>query len=200
MPEVARSPPAPAATPVPVLAGRGSAQPAFTLAAAGGRSCCRRHRSPRPEDNKLRLRGRGRPGPGGLRCGRQPAWRHCAHAGSGLPAEAARTPGGCRPSLCQLGCAGWMPFFQCLFLIPLLLETPKNPSVTGFPLRFKGTRGFHGVVPRWPDTHTRAPSSGAAPSGKDTLYSVNNVSELTRQKVIALNNSLRIASAPRFHF
>lgn len=145
-------------------------------------------------------------GPGGLRCGRQPAWRHCAHAGSGLPAEAARgggdarTPGGCRPSLCQLDCAGWMPFFQCLFLIPLLLETPKNPSLTGFPLCFKGTRGFHGVVPRWPDTHTRAPSSGAAPIGKDTFCSVNKVSELPRQKVVALNNSFCIASAPYFHF
>lgn len=90
-----------------------------------------------------------RPGPGALRCGRPPASRHWRAAGRTVPAETARSGGGRGPgggkrsharrtrNLSQLGCVGWISFFQYLFLIPLLLETPKPPSVAGFPLCFK---------------------------------------------------------------
>lgn len=72
-------------------------------------------------------------------------------------------------SLSQLRYVGWISFFQYLFLIPLLLGTLKNTSSTGFPLRFKGTWDFYGVLPRLPEAHTRTPSSGAVPSRKDTF-------------------------------
>lgn len=144
--------------------------------------------------------------PGELRGGRQPAPRHPRSRRAALPAEAARSEGNAG-TLAKCGASpSWAVldgfFFQYLFLIPLLLETPKTPSITGFPLCFKGTRGFYGVVPRLPymRTHTRTPSSYAAPGRKDTLCSLNKVSKRTRQKVVALNNSFHIASVSHFHF
>lgn len=95
--------------------------------------------------------------------------RHCRTPGSRAPAEAARSGGSARlmRSLSQLRYVGGISFFQYLFLIPLLLGTLKNPSSTGFPLCFKGTWGFYGVLPRLPEAHTHSrPAAVQCRAGK----------------------------------
>lgn len=97
IPKVARSPPAPAAT--PVLAGRGSAQPACALAAVGG---CFYKRCPHPKNNKPPPRGRGSAGSG--RAARRAA-AVIASRGSAARGGSALTPGACAasPSRAVLG-------------------------------------------------------------------------------------------------